>query len=63
MTEASVKPKFRLISAARGDAIAACLKITDSIQSRDRCRRIEALQKACDLHPTAFERYCEAVGR
>ena len=57
---------FTLIKAPPRDADAVAVAfeaLATAIQRRDRCARVEALQRAVDEHPEAFERYCRVVGR
>jgi hypothetical protein len=51
-------PTFRLI---RGDAVAAFTALADKIEQGERCSRVTALQRACDRHPAAYERYVAAL--
>ena len=44
------------------EPVAAFLAVTDAIERRDRCGRLEALQRACDEAPAAFDAYCRVMG-
>jgi len=55
--------RFRLIPAApfdSGRVIAAFERVADAIQARDKCSRVEALQRACDEKPELFDEYRRA---
>ena len=45
------------------DAVECFYALATQIQRRDRCDRVEALQRACHEHPDRFEEYCRAGGR
>lgn len=58
--------RFRLIPAAPFDAsrvIAAFERVADAVQARDKCSRVEGLQRACDEKPELFDAYCRAFRR
>jgi hypothetical protein len=55
--------RFRLIRGHhhRREPAVGFLALADAIQRRDGCPRLEALQRACDEHPAAFENYVAAM--
>ena len=58
--------RFRLIPAAPIDAdavISAFEAHATTIQKRDGCARVTALQRTVDDNPAAFAEYCRAFGR
>ena len=58
--------RFRLIAAAPFDSsrvIAAFERVADTVQARDKCNRVEALQRACNEKPELFDEYCHAFRR
>jgi hypothetical protein len=63
---AATADRFRLLPATpldAGRAAAAFERLADVIQHRDRCSRVEALQRAVDEKPELFAGYCRAFGR
>ena len=60
--------RFQLIRKRRAittdtpaDVIASSFEqLVDAIERRDRCHRVEALQRAIDENPSQFDEYCRA---